>query len=116
MKLTTILAFCGFALYVTTANAQVNTETIEDQFIDVIEKSNRYQDYKVVKIYKLNSLKKNVKDTIAAIEKNLETAQGSILHQKEEITTLTQNLKSLQDELTVSKGKRRWYKPFWFTN
>ena len=50
------------------------------------------------------NLKKNVKDTIAAIEKNLETAQGTIATQKTEIGALTQNVVSLQTELATSKG------------
>lgn len=105
MKLKTILLTACCALYVLPAIAQQKTTTLEDQFVDVIDKSNRYEDYKVVKIYKLNNLKKNVKDTIAAIEKNLETAQGTIGTQKTEIGALTQNVVNLQTELATSKGK-----------
>ncbi len=105
MKLTTILTFCGIALFLSHAHAQVQPKTIEDQFVDVIDKSNRYEDYKVVKIYKLNNLKKNIKDSIAAIEKNLEEAESTISQQKEVIAGLTQNLSNLQGELTISQGK-----------
>jgi len=105
MKLITILLFTGLALNIFPAIAQEKGTTLENQFVDLIEKSNRYQDYKVVKIYKLNSLKKNVTDSIAVIEKKLETAKGTITEQKNEIGTLSQNLTSLQTQLTTSKGK-----------
>ena len=47
-----------------TETPAVKSNTLDAQFTDVIEKSNRYQDYKVVKIFKLNKLRKNVNDTI----------------------------------------------------
>ena len=105
MKVINTLLFLGVALFALPAFAQENSSTLDDQFVDVIEKSNRYEDYKVVKIYKLNNLKKNVKDTILAFENSLKTAQATISQQQGEITTVTQNLATLQGELTVSKQK-----------
>ncbi len=102
MKLKILLLTVSCALYVLPAIAQQNTTTLEEQFVDVIDKSNRYEDYKVVKIYKLNNLKKNVLDSIASIKKDLENAQGTIALQKSEIDTLTQSVTSLQTELKTS--------------
>ncbi|PQB04535.1 tRNA (guanine-N1)-methyltransferase [Aureitalea marina] len=88
--------------------AQETTETgntLDDQFTDVIDNSNRYQDYKVVKIYKLNALKKSVMDSLAAIEKDLNTAQDTIAAKDNTIGGLSANLKSTQDELAVSREK-----------
>jgi hypothetical protein len=102
MKLKILLLTVSCALYVLPAIAQQNTTTLEEQFVDVIDKSNRYEDYKVVKIYKLNNLKKNVLDSITSIKKDLENAQGTIALQKSEIDTLTQSVTSLQTELKTS--------------
>jgi len=102
MKLKILLLTVCFALYVLPAIAQQKTTTIEELFVDVIDKSNRYEEYKVVKIYKLNNLKKNVEDSIASIKKDLENAQGTIALQKSEIDTLTQSMSSLQTELNTS--------------
>ena len=82
--------------------AQQKATTLEEQFVDVIDKSNRYEDYKVVKIYKLNNLKKNVKDSIASIKNDLENAWGTIAVQKSEIDTLKQTVTSLQTDLNTS--------------
>lgn len=79
--------------------------SLEDQFTDVIENSNRYQDYKVVKIFKLNALKKSVMDSIAALDNNLATAQDTISAKESTINTLTTNLKATQNDLTESRAK-----------
>lgn len=105
MKIYTLLFRIALCLCFVPTFAQEAQNTLENQFTDVIDKSNRYEDYKVVKIYKLNNLRKNVQDSIALIEKNLETAQGTINQQAGEITTLTQNVASLQGELATSKSK-----------
>lgn len=102
MKLKILLLTVCLALYVLPAIAQQKTTTLEELFVDVIDKSNRYEEYKVVKIYKLNNLKKNVEDSIASIKKDLENAQGTIALQKSEIDTLTQSMSSLQTELNTS--------------
>lgn len=102
MKLKILLLTVCFALYVLPAIAQQKTTTLEELFVDVIDKSNRYEEYKVVKIYKLNNLKKNVEDSIASIKKDLENAQGTIALQKSEIDTLTRSMSSLQTELNTS--------------
>jgi hypothetical protein len=102
MKMKILLLTVCCVLYVLPAIAQQNTTTLEEQFVDVIDKSNRYEDYKVVKIYKLNNLKKNVIDSISSIKKDLENAQGTIAVQKNEIDTLTQSVASLQTDLKTS--------------
>ena len=40
------------AAFAINLQAQESENSLEDQFTDVIENSNRYQDYKVVKIFK----------------------------------------------------------------
>jgi len=98
--LLTLLFLFGIQL-----SAQSNENTLDAQFTDVIEKSNRYQDYKVVKIFKLNNLKKSVGDSIAALETVIDDANGTIDNQKSQINTLTLDLKKTQDDLVVSKEK-----------
>ena len=105
MKLLTTFLVLGFTLVALPTIAQENSTTLDNQFVDIIEKSNRYQDYKVVKIYKLNNLKKNVKDSIAAYKKTISTDQTTISQQQAKIATATQNIANLQNELTLSMQK-----------
>ncbi len=105
MKTFPILLFFGITLFLSPMNAQEAGATIDEQFTDVIDKSNRYEDYKVVKIYKLNNLRKNIKDSIARFEASLETAESFAGEQKARIDTLTNQLKDLESQLETSKSK-----------
>ncbi len=105
MKTFPILLFFGITLFLSPMNAQEAGATIDEQFTDVIDKSNRYEDYKVVKIYKLNNLRKNIKDSIARFEASLETAESFAGEQKARIDTLTNQLKDLKSQLETSKSK-----------
>ncbi|GHC52509.1 hypothetical protein [Ulvibacter litoralis] len=85
--------------------AQEKTNTIEDQFTDVIEGSNSYQEFKVIKKTEINTLRKNVLDSVSALELKIETANSEIEKQKSEINTLTENLSTTKKELVISKEK-----------
>ena len=50
---------------------QAQQFSIDDQFKDLINKSNSYKDYKVVKKEKFYKLIKNVTDSIAVLEGNI---------------------------------------------
>lgn len=85
------------------ANAQENT--LDNQFITITEKSNNYKEYKVVKKNRLNTLHRNVLDTVAALQKEITTSSTEISAQKTEINSLNQELSSTKSELTISKEK-----------
>lgn len=82
-----------------------NQATLEELFTDVIEKSNRYEDYKVVKIYKLNNLKKNVTDSILALESNIAANAQTISGQQTRIDSLNRTLTQVREQLNTSKSK-----------
>ena len=105
MKVITTLLFLGIALFALPTFSQENSPTLDDQFVDVIEKSNRYEDYKVVKIYKLNNLKKNVLDSIRVFKDSMGYAHGKIDQQEYEIATAKDSITSLQSQLSISKQK-----------
>lgn len=102
--LTTLLCF-GFAFLVFPAIAQEKTTSLDDQIVDIIDKSNRYEDYKVVKIYKLNNLKKNVRDSVNAFQDSLRNSYGIIEQQRSEFAKVKDSLSTLQSELSLSKQK-----------
>ena len=59
----------------------------------------------MVKIYKLNDLKKSVFDSIAALEAEIDSSQTTITKQDNQINTLSQDLKTTQEDLTLSKKR-----------
>ncbi len=85
---------------VSVAFSQGDKNTIEEQFSETIEKSNNYQQYKVVKKVKLYALRKNVLDTISKLEK-------SILENRNKIQTQAASIKSLESELQATKDDLR---------
>lgn len=105
MKTLPILLFFGISLFLSPVNAQEAGATIDEQFTDVIDKSNRYEDYKVVKIYKLNNLRKNIKDSIAEFEASLEAAELFAGKQEARIDTLSSKVQDLESQLATSKDK-----------
>lgn len=85
--------------------AQETNTSIESQFTEVIEKSNRYEDYKVVKISKLNALRKNVGDSITGLQSEISTLQQYHSRQQSTIDSLTQEIASIKESLMLSQKK-----------
>lgn len=98
-----LLLLCVIFISTTTINAQ--QQSIDQQFEELIKKSNNYQEYKVVKKEKINSLRKNVSDSISLLEEHILTATSEIDQQKNIISSLNKELETTKNELTTSKEK-----------
>ena len=96
---------CCTPLFAQENTTNSNTQTLENQFEDVIDGSNNYQDYKVIKKIKIDRLRKNILDTVAGLEGKIETLNSEIGTQKNEIATLSGNLKTTQEDLAQSQKK-----------
>ncbi len=79
--------------------------TIENQFIDVVDGSNDYQEFKVIKKSEMNKLRANILDTIGKFDVKISGLNSEIDTQKNEITTLSQNLNKTEEELALSQKK-----------
>lgn len=80
-------------------NPVTNKGTIEEQFRSVLEKSSRYQDFKVVKEYSLNSLRANVLDTLKKLKTNLNQASQTIAAHKSNMDSVKAELNSVNNRL-----------------
>ena len=94
-----------------TPNEIVNLNTVEGQFQNLIDKSNSFQDYKVVKKTSLLKLQSNILDSIK-VSKNKVLANANFLNsQKRAITaleaksakseTILANLRSEKDSISL---------------
>lgn len=100
--LKTLTLFLFTCLLFNVANAQqtksdedklsLTEGSIDNQFEYVIQKSNNYQDYKVIKRTWLYTLKAHTMDTLKAIQKNLVDTQSIVDNQATQIDTLKRNL------------------------
>lgn len=84
---------------------QVYKNTLNNQMIEAFDKSNSYQDYKVVKKTQLVTLKRNILDSVSNLERKIASQKNDLELQKNEIDSLTKSLKISQEELIKSKDK-----------
>ncbi|TYB77400.1 tRNA (guanine-N1)-methyltransferase [Bizionia gelidisalsuginis] len=77
----------------------LNSGTLDNQFEFVIQRSNDYQEYKVVKKTWLYALKAHTLDSLKAINKNLDATQAISDNQNQEISKLKSGLSNTQESL-----------------
>ncbi|MFV0541622.1 MAG: tRNA (guanine-N1)-methyltransferase [Aestuariibaculum sp.] len=82
-----------------TDNLSLNSGTIDSQFEYVIQKSNNYQDFKVVKKAWLYTLKAHAIDSLNAVHKTLSDTKAIVDIQSNEISSLKQKLSQTQETL-----------------
>jgi hypothetical protein len=75
-----------------TVTKSLNEGTIENQFDYLIKKSNRYQEFKVVKTTWLLQLKKSAGDSLVSLRKDLNSTKRILLEKQTEINKLTHSL------------------------
>lgn len=80
--------------------------SIDNQFEYVIQRSNNYQDYKVVKKTWLYALKAHTMDSLKAIQKDLVDTQVIVDNQATEITTLKSNLSETKSTLADTNEEK----------
>ncbi|WP_053992572.1 hypothetical protein [Mangrovimonas sp. TPBH4] len=80
----------------------LNSGTIDNQFEYVIQKSNNYQDYKVIKRAWLYTLKSHTLDSLKAVHKDLADTQVVVDSQAVEIASLKSNLTNTQETLDAT--------------
>jgi len=96
-----ILSFTTLIAQETTEKDKLslNEGSIDNQFEFVIQRSNNYQEYKVVKKNWLYTLKAHTLDSLKAIHKDLADTQAIVDKQALEITELKSNLTNTKDTL-----------------
>jgi len=87
-------------------NLSLDSGTVDNQFDYVIEKSNNYQDYKVVKKHWLYTLKSHTLDSLKAVRKDLTDTQLVVDTQAKEILELKSRLESTQTTLENTKNTK----------
>lgn len=104
--MTTKHALLVFLFSINIIGFSQNTDnSIEDQFTKVIDKSNSYKEFKVIKKAKLKVLRKNILDSIALLENTIDTTQEAIEKLQSQINALTQNLGTTKKNLSESIEK-----------
>lgn len=84
---------------------QVYKNSLNNQMTDAFEKSNSYQEFKVVKKTQLATLKRNILDSVSTLERRIGSQQSELNLQKSEIDSLRKTLTITQQDLADSKEK-----------
>ncbi|MHA7941462.1 tRNA (guanine-N1)-methyltransferase [Formosa sp. 3Alg 14/1] len=84
----------------------LNEGTLDNQFEYVIQKSNNYQNYKVVKREWLQTLKSHTLDSLKAIRIDLVKTQTNVDAQAREIETLKTDLSKTQNTLDLTNKEK----------
>ena len=85
----------------------LSSGTISEQFDYVFKNSNRYQEYRVIKMTWFEQLKSHVADSLKDLRADLSETQKVIEEQKKEIEKLNNTLQSTEENLTavnIEKG------------
>lgn len=86
--------------------AQKRVNTIDNQFDDLIESSNNYQEYKVIKKYAINELRKNTGDTINMLQQRIGDLNVKIKEQNSQITGLKDTLGNTNKTLSDTREEK----------
>ena len=112
MKKVTLSLFLAIVfLGSTTLRAQENSEdkdpTLQAQFEELVNSSNSYEQYKVIKKTSLEEFKSIILDSINVFYRSLNNYKQTIAEQQNEINTLQKNLQASieeRDEANMEKG------------
>ena len=104
------LLFLGLSL--STATAQEGPTKLEDQFTEVMESSNRYKNYKVIKVATMNNLQRAVLDTVSGLRQTIVQNQNTIQALEARIDSLELNTQKLTDDLALSRKKENGMEVF----
>jgi len=85
----------------------IDTGSVNNQFDYLINKSNRYQQYKVVDLRWLTTLKSNVNDSISDSKKNILSNLTTIDSQKKTIESLENSLKVSENNINTLTSEKQ---------
>ena len=108
MKKIILLAFPLFLFTLTTTaqdSIQIKKNTLSEQMTDAFDKSNSYQEYKVVKKTQLTTLRRNILDSVSTLQKRIALMESELARERIAVDSLGQNLKTTQQNLIKAKEK-----------
>ncbi|UMB61596.1 hypothetical protein MHL31_05165 [Lutibacter sp. A80] len=103
LLVTFILVLITITSYSQTTKQFIDSGSVDEQFENLIKNSNKYQDYKVVKLNWLLKLKSNINDSILASKQDILRASNTINKQKKTIDSLNTSFSTTKNEITKLK-------------
>lgn len=110
MKIFAPSFLCLFMFFSFAAIAQENPEgtvlnTLNNQMTEVFENNNSYQTYKVIPKTQLNTLRKNILDSVSELKTTILDQQNNLSARKKTIDSLDVELHNVKEELQISRER-----------
>lgn len=102
LNLSFLLLVFGLSFAQEPEEVEIRRNTLSEQMQDAFDKSNSYQEYKVIKKTQLASLKTNILDSVARLERQISAQDSEIGLHKTVVDSLKQNLSKTQKDLKTS--------------
>ncbi len=83
-----------------------NQKTIDQQFTDVIEGSNNYQQFKVIEKTKMSQLQANTKERIDGLQSEIADLKKQISEQQAASSQVQMDLEGTQQDLEATRGEK----------
>lgn len=100
-----LLVFFSFTTIAQEIPEDTVPNTLDHQITEVFEKSNNYQNYKVIEKVKLNTLKKNILDSVSGLQSTILSQQRDVSKRKKTIDSLNVSLAKVKEELNESQER-----------
>jgi len=84
----------------------VGPQTLKRQFQEMLDKSETYTEYKVIKRSRLSQYSKAVQDSINANRNEIRSLKSKVAEQQNQISTLSKKIEELEEELAKSEELR----------
>src|SRR5690554_3946528 len=100
-----ILILCSLfiGLSINAISQEKSDKTIDSQITELIEKSNTYQSYKVIKISNLRTLQRNIRDSISSLKTTIADSKSVIQEQNKKIDSITHQVEELNVDLAQTQ-------------
>lgn len=105
MRKKTLFICCFLLISFSGISQENNSQTVDDQISELIEKSNTYQSYKVIELNKLRVLQRNIRDSISVLKTSIATSESVILEQNNKIDSITNQIENLNLDLAKTQDK-----------
>lgn len=102
----TLLLCIFLSNYAISQEEKEGPQTLREQFREMLDKSETYTEYKVVKRTSLSAYSRSVQDSISAFRNEISALKNQVSDQKSQINQLSKQIDDLKSQLDKSESLR----------
>ena len=106
LTLALLLFLSSYVGYAQSSEESAGSQTLRAQFQDILDKSESYTEYKVIKRTSLSQYSRAVQDSLNVRKEEINTLKSTVADQKSQIGTLSSRITELEAQLAKSDELR----------